>query len=224
MAGRGPHDDDDDLAQLVAAAPQPLIPATAAFHRIEGCVHEALHGVEGVEPDVLASLAAARERAVRQHLVRVRALSRFGHVMAEAGVPWVVLKGVVLANLLYHDPGLRSSVDIDILVARPRLRAGRQGPGGTPAIATSCTTGRWSWSPGPVSSRSPTARSASTCTGTCCTRRATATGSASTPSSCSTGRAHVAIGGREVRTFDPVDTLCTWASTPPHRVVTGWCG
>lgn len=109
---------DDDIAGLVAAAPQSDIPAAAAFHRVEGCVHEALHTVAGVDPDVLATLALARERAVRQHLLRVRALARFGQVMADAGVPWVVLKGVVLATLLYRDPGLRSSVDVDILVAR----------------------------------------------------------------------------------------------------------
>lgn len=87
----------------------------------------------GLEPLVLAHIERAglavpagfrnRLRARRtQHAhaaaVRTRAAADVAGAMAQAGVPFLVLKGAALAHLVYGSPGLRPMRDVDLLVRR----------------------------------------------------------------------------------------------------------
>ena len=65
-------------------------------------------------PDVLAPLELARRGAAVGLLTRQAVLRRLTHALDEAGIPFVVLKGVALAHLAYPEPALRSMGDIDI--------------------------------------------------------------------------------------------------------------
>jgi hypothetical protein len=118
-AAAGPHPTAPSgvsLAELVRAAPQHELTAAAVVHRVEGCVHESLHDVAGVDQAVLEPLAAARQVAVIRHLQTMRAVAELDRLLGALDVPWLVVKGPALVPL-YRDPGLRSSSDLDVLVA-----------------------------------------------------------------------------------------------------------
>jgi hypothetical protein len=115
-AGR-PHR-DDQLAALVGAAPLGRLPAVAALHRVGGTVLRGLGGVEGVPAEVRADLARLRQGAALNHLLVAGGLSQIAEAFDAAGLSWVVMKGPVVAGLLYPDVGDRRYNDLDLLVAR----------------------------------------------------------------------------------------------------------
>jgi hypothetical protein len=87
----------------------------------------------GMEPLVLAHIestgltipASFRDRLLArraQHAhaaaVRTHVLADVAGAMAQAGVPFLVLKGAALARLVYEDPRLRPMRDVDLLVRK----------------------------------------------------------------------------------------------------------
>ena len=104
--------------ELLSAPTLAAAPTHARLHRVEGCVHETLRARAAVDPSILATLANARTGAARQHLRTVRTVRALASVLGDAGIGWLVMKGPVLAGRLYGDVGLRSSIDLDLLVAR----------------------------------------------------------------------------------------------------------
>ena len=87
----------------------------------------------GMEPLVLAHIertglavpAAFRDRLrarQTQHAhaaaVRTRVVADVAGAMAQAGVPFLVLKGAALAHLVYGDPRLRPMRDVDLLIRK----------------------------------------------------------------------------------------------------------
>lgn len=94
----------------------------ALAHRVGGCVHQVL-GTSAAADGPLAVLAAERWAATSHHLTTVRTLRAVGRALDDAGVPWLVMKGPVLAAHVYGDPGLRTSGDLDLLVPRSSFAA-----------------------------------------------------------------------------------------------------
>jgi hypothetical protein len=78
--------------------------------------------------------ALAVEQAVeagRRHGAFLQLVSlRITAVLAEAGIPSAVLKGPLLGEAIYGDPGRRLSSDIDLLVAPEQLRTAVEALGG----------------------------------------------------------------------------------------------
>jgi hypothetical protein len=107
---------DGGLAPLVAAAPVHALPAAAALHRVSGSVRRALDRVDGVPADVRTQLEAEERVAALHHLVIVGALSTIANSFDDAGLTWAVMKGPVVAALLYRGIGDRRYGDLDLLV------------------------------------------------------------------------------------------------------------
>jgi hypothetical protein len=118
VAVAGRPSDEDALARVVDAAPVNALPAAAALHRVGGTVLRGLNGVDGVPDEVRERLGALRHQSSLRHLLLTGALSDIGSAFDDAGVDWVVMKGPVVAALLYPEPGDRSYADLDLLVAR----------------------------------------------------------------------------------------------------------
>jgi len=70
-----------------------------------------------------AAVTAARQRATVRHLQSLDALARAKSALDRAGVPWVVMKGPVLAAHWYRDPAARTYHDLDLLVDPAALAA-----------------------------------------------------------------------------------------------------
>ena len=86
-------------------------------------------------PAAQACLLVAERRATAlRNLRNYGEFRRVARMLGEAGIPFVALKGLHLADLVYRDIGLRPMSDLDILVPRAQLeralaalRAGRYG-------------------------------------------------------------------------------------------------
>ena len=100
--------------------------ATAAEqHGMEPLVlgaHRAVGSGRFPQPSVIASARGGRSTRTRQQSGR-GVISEVGCAMAQAGVPFLVLKGAALAHLVYGDPRLRPMRDIDLLIRK--VDAGR---------------------------------------------------------------------------------------------------
>ena len=119
---------------MVACTDWPASPERArriagAYLAIDGRGHEFAELLErhrvlalAVRSIRQAGLAVPRELTARAEAEQTRALSLAAlsldciRVLEEAGIPVVPLKGPWLSDLLYDDPAIRHSVDIDILV------------------------------------------------------------------------------------------------------------
>jgi hypothetical protein len=101
-----------DPAALLEVTPQTLSPF----------VHWRLQQAGPDVPSRLRSLFADsyRENAFR-HLRRVADLRRIDGALKAAGIPYLVLKGPVLAATVYPDPATRTMTDLDLLVRDTNL-------------------------------------------------------------------------------------------------------
>jgi hypothetical protein len=92
------------------------LPAAADHHRVSGCTAAGLRDVDGVPADVVAALAAQRDRDLSRHLLALADLAAVAAVLDPLGVDWLVLKGPALAERAYARPELRGYKDLDLLV------------------------------------------------------------------------------------------------------------
>lgn len=107
-----------ELAPLVAAAPVRVLTAAARLHRVSGSVRRALEEVPGVPADVLAELTDLERRSAMHHIRSVGALGAIGRAFDDAGLRWALMKGPILAAVLYPGVGDRTYNDLDLLVDR----------------------------------------------------------------------------------------------------------
>lgn len=104
------------VGHLAATAPIHALPAAALLHRVSGSVRRGVDGVPGVPAEVLAQLEAEEHGAAFHHLVVVGALSLISDAFDAADLSWAVMKGPVVATLLYPSVGDRRYGDLDLLV------------------------------------------------------------------------------------------------------------
>ena len=69
----------------------------------------------GLPPRVLAVLAQHRRQNAVKEMRRIADLGRIGSALDAARIPWLVLKGPILAATVYP-PGTRTMLDLDLLV------------------------------------------------------------------------------------------------------------
>ncbi|HEX2027139.1 MAG TPA: nucleotidyltransferase family protein [Nitriliruptorales bacterium] len=113
-----------ELRQLATGHPLPGLADAAAFHGIAGYVHHALRHVSGVPPRVVVDLEDAYRVGLAGHLGALGGLRTVAAVLDAAAVPWLVIKGPVLATAVHPRPDLRGYGDLDVVVpARTFQRA-----------------------------------------------------------------------------------------------------
>jgi hypothetical protein len=79
-------------------------------------VHGVLPSLAAPPPDVLSSLIQRHDESSQYSLLLTAHLMKLLRLFDSAGVPVITLKGPVLSQQLYGDPGVRASVDLDLLV------------------------------------------------------------------------------------------------------------
>src|SRR5688500_15332306 len=105
-------DDDTRLYRLTELA---------LHHRVANAVFLGIR--EAVDPDHPAFHRLQREYIdnVARHLRTLADLAELGPVLDTAGIPWMVIKGPVLAETIYPRPDLRSYDDLDVVVQPERF-------------------------------------------------------------------------------------------------------
>lgn len=115
--------DRERLGELAAAVGTRL-PEAARYHRVVGPVHGALSRVEPVNARVHAQVTRLYHEAVASHLRVLATLRQASALLDELDVPWLVVKGPVLAEVVYGRPGLRLYHDLDIILPRAAFAQG----------------------------------------------------------------------------------------------------
>ncbi len=143
-----------DAALLGQVADRDGIAALAARHRVRGLL---LRGASRQQEDgggPLAALAAKLRRTEAPSLALQRAarqlssLRRLALSLREHEMPFLVLKGLPLAQRLYGDPFVREAADIDLLVAPESFAKSREAvlaAGFRPAMSFDETPVRIRW-------------------------------------------------------------------------------
>jgi hypothetical protein len=96
---------------------RPLI-ESGRYHRVLNLVHLALDGRTGVEEELGTGLKRYYLHQVGHHLRAVEDLSTLARTLDSAGVPWLLVKGPVLSEVMYERSDLRVYNDLDVVIAR----------------------------------------------------------------------------------------------------------
>ncbi|MBV6508333.1 MAG: hypothetical protein JJLCMIEE_01393 [Acidimicrobiales bacterium] len=115
------HAWDEPVPRLEALLP--LVDArtvvdAALVHGLVGCVHLAVAATAPEGSALSIELAAVHRDQMATHLRARHALRAVASTLHQAGVPWVAVKGPVLASHIYERPDLRGYVDLDVVVDR----------------------------------------------------------------------------------------------------------
>lgn len=113
--------DPDAALDLVRRSSPAVVLEMARYHRVGGSAYQRLRSLP-VPESLAGGLREMYSEAVHRHLRTVWALSRLQPVLDASEVPWTVIKGPVLAELVYGDPGMRTYNDLDLLVEPRRFR------------------------------------------------------------------------------------------------------
>jgi hypothetical protein len=111
----------EEIARLVAGTDLSDLVEAARYHRVVGFVYRALKDVEGVDATTMARLERFNRQAVAVHLQVLGVLRRVREALEPLGDSWLVVKGPVLADLAYRQPGLRLYQDLDLVVPRAQF-------------------------------------------------------------------------------------------------------
>ena len=96
-----------------------------AQHRIQPLLIRGLRPFGGDCPPELAKYRPQQSRFMKQSMERIQALGAINAAFSEEGIHMISMKGPMLAMELYGDPSLRTSRDLDLMVAQEDLdRAG----------------------------------------------------------------------------------------------------
>ncbi len=96
-----------DLKQVLEAG---------ALHRVTPALARALAPTTAAPERWIAALGAARQTQTLRHLRAVEDLKVTGAALDDAGIPWVVAKGPVLASVVWPSPDMREYYDLDLFV------------------------------------------------------------------------------------------------------------
>ena len=90
-------------------------------HRIQPLLIRGLRTLGGDCPQELAKYRLQQSRYVKQSMDRIQALAAINAAFSDAGIHMISMKGPMLAMELYGDPSLRTSRDLDLMVAQEDL-------------------------------------------------------------------------------------------------------
>lgn len=104
-----------DLEASLAQAP-PRLSELAVDSGVAGVAWAHAKHLKARFPEVVEALDTARKRAWTRHLMTLADLRRVADVLSPIAGSWAVVKGPVLAELVYGAPDRRSYLDLDLLV------------------------------------------------------------------------------------------------------------
>ena len=107
--------DPEHAAALLGQTTASEVLRAATYHALGGLGYVRLRNV-AMPGELVDALRTKYEQAIHHHLGIMWALARVRSALDETGSPWAVVKGPMVAELLYDDPGERTYGDLDVLV------------------------------------------------------------------------------------------------------------
>ncbi len=117
---RRPEARVEDPVDLLGGVALDDVAGLACHHRLPGLVYRSLAAL-GLEDPALDVLRAAYQMAAMAHARCLVELAATAETLTELTRPWLVVKGPVLVETGYGDPGARLYEDLDLVVAPPDL-------------------------------------------------------------------------------------------------------
>src|SRR5437868_142650 len=106
-----------DPAQIPEKLDWEIFLRLARFHRVQGLVWKSLQPERDAVPASIAEAFANDAQAIAVANLRAAAGSRaLLEAFAEARITLLFVKGLTLSALVYGDIGLKSALDVDVLV------------------------------------------------------------------------------------------------------------
>ena len=124
VAAPGDWTGHEDALRGLAPADWKAVQSSAVLHGFAGLLARNLRWAAeraGVEIPIVEALEQARRGQLVQHLSRKAAARRVGAALQAKAIPFVVFKGIAIAEEIYGDLSLRGFHDVDILVPIDRL-------------------------------------------------------------------------------------------------------
>jgi hypothetical protein len=113
---RRPEARTEDPVPLLGQVPADQLVEMACHHRVPGVVYRSMTEL-GVDDEAYADLRVAYQMASLAHGRCLLELASMVGTLSTLDQPWLVVKGPVLTEIGYRDPGARLYEDLDLVVA-----------------------------------------------------------------------------------------------------------
>jgi hypothetical protein len=104
------------MRRVVAAGLLPRLVEAGRYHRVLNLVHLALREVPDADDELGAALERYYLHQLGHHLRALDDLRALAEVLRHHDVPWLLVKGPVLSEVVYERPDLRVYHDLDVVV------------------------------------------------------------------------------------------------------------
>jgi hypothetical protein len=111
----------DGIEELLAQASPTQVGTAAAEHGVTNLVHLCTRDLPGLDPELRSLLATVYHLNLTHHMKVIGELTSLGAALDAAGVPFLVVKGPVLAEVVYPRNDLRAYGDLDLVIPRRRF-------------------------------------------------------------------------------------------------------
>lgn len=121
LAAANPERRHSEVADLLEGTDPGAVVRLARRHRVAALLHDRLRNLDGATAPALA--AQLRHDHLEARARQLQAHATIAKLRSALAVPFLIIKGPALAQRWYQDPGLRTYVDIDVLVRHANFRA-----------------------------------------------------------------------------------------------------
>jgi hypothetical protein len=111
----------DGIEPLLAGAVPSRVGAAAAEHGVTNLIYLCTRDLPGLDPELRSLLATVYHLNLTHHMKVIGELTAMGAALDAADIPFLVVKGPVLAEVVYPRNDLRAYGDLDLVVPRRRF-------------------------------------------------------------------------------------------------------
>lgn len=108
----------DAVERVLSLGLLPQLIESARSHRVLNLVHLVLDGRDTVDEAIGAGLKRYYLHQIGHHLRALEDLAALDDAFAQRDIPWLLVKGPVLSEVIYERSDLRVYHDLDVVVAR----------------------------------------------------------------------------------------------------------
>jgi hypothetical protein len=109
------------LDRLAAGHDPRTLGRAAADHGVTNLAYLTMRGLPGLDAELLSLLTTVYHLNLTHHMKVIGDVARLGEVLDGHGIPFMVVKGPVLAEVVYPRNDLRAYDDVDLVVPRRRF-------------------------------------------------------------------------------------------------------
>src|SRR3989442_11900001 len=111
----------EGIERLIAGHDPRALGRAAADHGVTNLVYLSLCSVPGLDAELLSLLTTVYHLNLTHHMKVMGDMTRLGEALDRRAIPFMVVKGPVMAEVVYPRNDLRAYDDVDLVVPRRRF-------------------------------------------------------------------------------------------------------